>query len=65
MDMSGIHTQLSEIYADNYILNEKEYADAAKFLDTEEDNENIIGFTNNDCETVKRFIESSRYFTHN
>ena len=41
MDMSGIHTQLSEIYADNYddnyILNEKEFADAARFIDTEKD----------------------------
>ena len=62
MDMSGINKQLSEIYADNYddnyILNEKEFADAAKFIDTEEEETNLVGFTNADCETVKKFIEA-------
>ena len=57
MDLSGIHVELNKTYAnedkEDYILNEKEFADAARFLDTEEDNENSIGFTNNDCETVK------------
>ena len=62
MDLSGINKQLSEIYADNYddnyILNEKEFADAARFIDTEKDETNLVGFTNADCETVKKFIEA-------
>ena len=43
---------------DEYILNEKEYADAARVLDQDDKEETMVGFTNNDCEMMKKFIES-------
>ena len=62
MDLSGINTQLDCVYGENqkdeYILNEKEYADAARILDQESKEETNVGFTNNDCDMMKRFIEA-------
>ena len=62
MEMSGIHTELNKNYADldtkEYILNEKDYDEAAKYIDLEENDEMMLGFTNMDCENLERFIEA-------